>query len=102
MQSRIWIVARVTWMSVVVRLEQPASTVGVGGAIPGIDRSQHRSLLVDQVDPAQVPTGVTQQQVGEVAISRRDFKTLALQRDGAVALSLTPADFPTKRLTQCV
>ena len=55
---------------------------------------------VDQVDSAEVPAGVAHGHFAEVAVPSRNLEPHALERDRAIALTLTPLGFQAKRVAK--
>ena len=82
-----------------VGLDEGAAAVGVGGLVERVEGRQNGpAARVDQVDPAQVPAGVAHGQFAEVTVPCRDLEAHALQRDRAIALTLSPPGFQAKRI----
>jgi hypothetical protein len=82
-----------------VGLESGTAAVGVGALIEGIKRSQNGStVIVDQIDPAEVPAGVAHGDLAEVTVPCRNLEAHSLERDRSIALTLTPLGFQAKRI----
>ena len=53
-------------------------------------------MPVDQIDPAEIPTGVAHADLAEVTVPCRNLEAHPLQRNCAIALPLAPLGFQAK------
>src|SRR5438445_637525 len=72
--------------------DRGTAAVRIGAFVQRVDGSEDDpAAAVDQIDPAEIPARVAHGQFAEVAIPCRDLEPHALERDRAIALTLSPA-----------
>ena len=71
------------------RIERTAPAVGILGLVLGIEPGQRlASAFVDEVDEAEIPTGVADLDAGEMAVAVWNLEAAPLDDDSAVAFAL--------------
>ena len=71
------------------RIERTAQAAGVLGLVLGIEPGQRLAgPFVDEVDEAEVPSGVADLDAGEMAVAVWNLEAAPLDDEGAVALAL--------------
>jgi hypothetical protein len=79
------------------QIERAALAVGVGGFVQRFHRAEDGAgARIDEIDTAQIPTGVAKMHVIEMAIARGDLEAPAGETRGAIGAAESTCEFDAK------